>query len=77
MIYRERYEMKDQSGSLPVEKTRLKSEESEEATAPSRAAEQMDVAEPDAPTSAEENDGMNTILDADPISGVQDNASDE
>lgn len=69
--------MKDQSGSLPVEKTRLKSEETEREEEPSRAEEQMDVAEPDAPTAAEENEGMSTILDADPISGVQDNASDE
>ena len=42
--------MKDQSGSLPVEKTRLKSEESEREEEPTRAEEQMDVAEPDAPT---------------------------
>jgi len=70
--------MKDQSGSLPVEKTRLKSEETWRAEEePSRAEEQLDVAEPDAPTSTEENEGMSTILDADPISGVQDNASDE
>ncbi|HVG31875.1 MAG TPA: hypothetical protein VM911_02300 [Pyrinomonadaceae bacterium] len=69
--------MKDQSGSLPVEKTRLKSEDTGRAEEPSRAEEQMGVAEPDAPTSTEENEGMSTILDADPISGVQDNASDE
>lgn len=33
--------------------------------------------EPDAPTAEEENEGMSTILSADPILGVQDNASDE
>lgn len=69
--------MKDQAGSLPAEKTRLKNEETGRATEPSRAEEQMDVAEPDAPTAAEENDGMSTILGADPISGVQNDASDE
>jgi hypothetical protein len=36
-----------------------------------------DVAEPDAPTAAEENAGMSTVLDANPFSGVQDNASEE
>jgi hypothetical protein len=33
--------------------------------------------EPNAPTAAEENEGMNTVLGAGPITGVQDNASDE
>ncbi|MDQ3908155.1 MAG: hypothetical protein M3268_07405 [Acidobacteriota bacterium] len=42
-----------------------------------REAERGDVAEPDAPTAAEENDGMNTILSADTIDGVQRNAGDE
>jgi hypothetical protein len=38
-----------------------------------RADERGDVAEADAPTSAEENEGMSTILSADPVDGVQDN----
>jgi hypothetical protein len=69
--------MKEQSGSSPVEKNRLKSEEGEQGVATSRAEEQLDVAEPDAPTSTKENAGMSTILDAEPFSGVQNNASDE
>jgi hypothetical protein len=42
-----------------------------------RAAEQGDAAEPDAPTTGEENEGMNTVLDASPVDGVQDNAGEE
>jgi hypothetical protein len=36
-----------------------------------------DAAEADAPTSAEENEGMSTILSSDPIDGVQDNEGDQ
>jgi hypothetical protein len=42
-----------------------------------RDAERGDVAEPDAPTAAEENEGMSTILSADTGDGVQRNAGDE
>ena len=42
-----------------------------------RSAEQGDVAEPDAPTTGEENEGMNTVLNADPVDGVQDSAGEE
>lgn len=42
-----------------------------------RQAERGDVAEPDAPTAGEENEGLSTILDADPLLGVQDDAGDE
>jgi hypothetical protein len=73
----ERYEMKEQNGSLPVEKNRLNVDENGPGEEPTRAEEQMDVAEPDAPTAAEENAGMSTILGAEPLSGVQDDASDE
>ena len=72
--------MKDQNGSPSVEKTRLNvdengpGEDNEETT---RVEESDNVAEPDAPTAAEENAGMSTILGADPVSGVQDDASDE
>ncbi|HEX8888131.1 MAG TPA: hypothetical protein VF779_03085 [Pyrinomonadaceae bacterium] len=44
---------------------------------PTREDERDDVAEPDAPTAEEENVGMNTVLDGNPLTGVQDNASDE
>ena len=42
-----------------------------------RAAEDGDVAEPDAPTSGEENQGMSTILSDEPVTGVQGDASEE
>lgn len=45
--------------------------------APDREDERGDVAEPDAPTSAEQNEGMSTILSADPVAGVQPDAGDE
>lgn len=68
--------MKEQNGSLSDEQqTRARREETSEAE--TRAEEQGDVAEPDAPTAAEENAGMSTVLDAAPLSGVQDDASDQ
>lgn len=42
-----------------------------------RDAERGDVAEPDAPTAGEENEGFSTILSADTPTGVQKNASDD
>jgi hypothetical protein len=42
-----------------------------------REAERGDAAEPDAPTAGEENEGLSTVLSAEPIVGVQDDASDE
>ena len=47
--------------------------EERESVARARADERGDAAEPDAPTSAEQNEGMSTILSADPLDGVQDN----
>jgi hypothetical protein len=38
-----------------------------------RADERGDAAEPDAPLSAEQNEGMSTILNGEPGTGVQDN----
>ena len=69
--------MKDQNGSLAAKQTRLNSEEKDSATERARDEEQDDVAEADAPTAAEENVGMSTVLDAAPLSGIQDDASDE
>ena len=43
----------------------------------SRIEEQGEADEPDAPTSGEEDEGMSAILDASPLTGVQDNASEE
>ncbi len=42
-----------------------------------RVAEQGEADEPDAPTAEEENEGMSTILSAEPILGVQEDASEE
>ena len=42
-----------------------------------RASERGDVAEPNAPTGVEENEGLSTILSADTPSGVQKDAADE
>ena len=42
-----------------------------------REEERADVTEPDAPTAEEENEGMNTVLDANPVTGVQRDASDD
>lgn len=44
---------------------------------PTRREERDDVAEPDAPTAEEENVSMNTILDANPLTGVQDDTDDQ
>ncbi|HKS26872.1 MAG TPA: hypothetical protein VJS44_03590 [Pyrinomonadaceae bacterium] len=43
----------------------------------SRLEQQGEADEPNAPTGGEENEGMSTILDAGPMTGVQDNASEE
>ena len=52
-------------------------EDSDTQEEPTRAEERDDVAEPDAPTAEEENEGMNTVLDANPLTGVQDDADDK
>jgi hypothetical protein len=41
-----------------------------------QAAREGEADEPDAPTAEVENEGMNTILSATPLTGVQDDASD-
>lgn len=38
---------------------------------------QGEADEPDAPTTEEESAGMNTVLDASPVFGVQDDASEK
>jgi hypothetical protein len=59
------------------EKHRAPSEEtSDTGNNATRADEQGDVAEPDAPTEQEENAGMSTVLDAGPGAGVQIDESD-
>lgn len=54
----------------------IDSDDNDELVERDREDEQGDVAEPDAPTSSEENEGMSTILDSEPSVGVQDNASE-
>lgn len=44
---------------------------------PGRGDERGDAAGPDAPTSGEENEGLSTVLSADPLVGVQPDAADE
>jgi hypothetical protein len=41
-----------------------------------RSEERGDVAEPDAPTTIEENESMSTVLDAGPFDGVQPSSDD-
>ncbi|PYS90208.1 MAG: hypothetical protein DMF64_15600 [Acidobacteria bacterium] len=57
------------------DKTQAESEP--DTTAPDRTSERGDVAEPDAPTATEENEGLSTILDGEPVAGVQDDASEK
>jgi hypothetical protein len=52
----------------------LEGDASQEVT---RATEQGEAAKPDAPTAEEENPGMNTVLEAEPLFGVQDDASEK
>ena len=56
---------------------KTQSQHDAEATAPDRTSERGDVAEPDAPTATEENEGLSTILDGEPVAGVQDDASEK
>ena len=56
---------------------KTQAERDAERGAPNRAAERGDVAEPDAPTATEENEGLSTILDGEPVTGVQDDASEK
>ena len=60
-----------------VERDRSAPDARQRQGATAREAERGDVAAPDAPTASEENEAMSTILDADPLLGVQDDAGDE
>jgi hypothetical protein len=42
-----------------------------------RTGERDDIADTDAPPASEENEGMSTILSADPVDGVQDNTDED
>ena len=52
------------------------SKDDDSAQEPTRDAEQGEASEPDAPTDAEENTGMSTILDGGLGTGVQTDADD-
>jgi hypothetical protein len=54
-----------------------KSEDNDSQTEPTRAEEQGETSEPDAPTGGEENAGMSTVLDGSLGTGVQPDADDE
>lgn len=54
------------------EDSEVETEKSAAQQEPTRQEEHDDVAKPDAPTAEKENEGMNTVLDADPVTGVQD-----
>lgn len=56
---------------------KTQAERDADANAPDRAAEHDDVAEPDAPTAVEDNEGLSTILSGEPADGVQDNESEK
>jgi hypothetical protein len=55
----------------------MKDRETDDAGETPREQEHDDVAEPDAPTSQEENPGMSTILTSDTTIGVQTDESEE
>jgi hypothetical protein len=59
------------------EDSNIQGQDSDTQDEPTRREERDDVAEADAPTAEEENEGMNTALDANPLTGVQDDASDQ
>jgi hypothetical protein len=59
------------------EDSNIQGQDSDTQDEPTREDERDDVTAPDAPTAEEENEGMSTVLDANPVTGVQDNASDE
>jgi hypothetical protein len=56
---------------------KTQAERDADTNASDRAAEHDDVAEPDAPTATEDNEGLSTILSGDPADGVQDNKSEK
>jgi hypothetical protein len=55
-----------------MSRDKTQAERDADLNAPDRAAERGDVAEPDAPTATEENEGLSTILSGEPFDGVQD-----
>ncbi len=69
--------MKDSDESKPRGQVSSQGAGDDDTQTMTRAEEQGEAAEADAPTAEEENPGMNTVLDADPLFGVQDDASDK
>ena len=60
-----------------AEDSSAKSEDAGLSEEPSCEDERGDVADTDAPTAEEENEGMSVILDADPVTGIQPDTGDE
>jgi hypothetical protein len=63
--------------AMLIGNSNTKSEDSNSQTEPTRNKERGEASEPDAPTGAEENAGMSTILDGSLGTGVQPDADDE
>ncbi len=69
--------MKTQHELRPRGQPAAKDEEQAAYQEANRAGQSGEADEPDAPTAEEENQGMSTVLSADPVIGVQNNASEE
>ncbi len=69
--------MIEQGATTPSNNSPAKDESDDSYHEPTRDDERGETSEPDAPTSGEENDGMNTILDGGLGTGVQDDVDDE
>jgi hypothetical protein len=69
--------MLDEETRKPNGNSSSRDEGNDSAEEPTREEERGEASEPDAPTGGEENDGMNTILDGDLGTGVQDDVDDE
>lgn len=69
--------MTTQDTTTASENARRKDTSGDSRQEPSREEERGESSEPDAPTSSQENAGMNTILDGGLGTGVQTDADDE
>jgi hypothetical protein len=69
--------MRDEDALRPDEVAASPAESRGSREEPTRDEERGEASEPDAPTAAEENEGMSTILDGELGTGVQDDIDDE
>jgi hypothetical protein len=63
--------------TIPNENQTAEEEARSESFSQKHPSAQGEADEPDAPTAEEENEGMSTILSAEPILGVQEDAGEE